>query len=64
MVDQQGQVIIPATAARIKIFISAVVLYSLAYYGIDVMNDINLETALEAQIQISTSLIGTIRDHE
>ena len=39
--------------ARGPVFVSAVVLYSLAYDAADVMDNDNLATALEAQIQIS-----------
>ena len=42
MVDQQGQFIIPATAAKAPVFIFAVVLYLLAFNAIDVMDDDNL----------------------
>ena len=51
----------PATAARGPVFVSAVVSYSLAYDATDVMDNDNLATALEAQIQISIVLIGMVR---
>ena len=56
MVDNQGQISIPVTAARGS---SAVVSYSLADDATDVVDDSNLAT--ETQIQISIALIGTIR---
>ena len=61
MINHQGQISIPATAARGPIFVSTVVLYSLAYDASDVMDNDNLATALESQIQISMVLIGTVR---
>ena len=61
MLDHQGQISIPATAARGPVFVSAVVSYSLAYDATDVMDNDNLATALEAQIQISIVLIGMVR---
>ena len=61
MLDHQGQISIPATAARGQVFVSAVVSYSLAYDAADVMDNDNLATALEAQIQISIVLIGAVR---
>ena len=60
MLDHQGQISIPATAASRPVFVSAVVSYSLAYAA-DVMDNDNLATALEAQIQISIALMGTVR---
>ena len=62
MLDHQGQISIPTTVARGPVFVSAVVLYSLAYNAADVMDNDNLATALEAQIQISIVLIGTVRE--
>ena len=47
--------------ARGPVFVSAVVLYSLAYYAADVMDNDNLAAALESQIQISIVLIGMVR---
>ena len=46
---------------RGPVFVSAVVSHSLAYDAADVMDNDNLATALEAQIQIIISLIDTIR---
>ena len=60
MLDHQGQLSIPATAARGPVYVSTVSLYSLAHDAIDVMDNDNLATALSAQIQISVALIGTI----
>ena len=60
MLDHQGQNSIHATAARGPVFVSAVVSYSLAYNAADVMDDVNLVTALEAQIQISVALMGMV----
>ena len=48
MLDHQGQISIPATAARGPVFVSAVVSYSLAYDATDVMDNDNLAPALEA----------------
>ena len=56
-----GQISIPATAARGPVFVNAVVSYSLVYDAADVMDNDNLATALESQIQISIALIGTVR---
>ena len=64
MLDPQGQTSIPATVAIEPVFVSAVVSYSLAYDAADVMDNDNLATALEAQIQISIALIGTVRKHQ
>ena len=61
MLDHQGQISIPATAARGTVFVSAVVSYSLAYNVNSEMDNDNLATALEAQIQISIELIGMVR---
>ena len=61
MHDHQGQINIPATAARGPVFVSTVVSYSLAYNADDVMDNDNLVTSLESQIQISIVLIGTVR---
>ena len=47
--------------AREPVFISTVVLYSLAYDAIDVIDDENLVTALEDKIQVRISLTGTDR---
>ena len=64
MLDHQGQISIPATAAIGQAFVSAVILYSLAYDTIYVMDDDNLATELSAQIQVSIVLIATIRNHQ
>ena len=61
MLDHCGQISIPATAARGPVFVSTVVSYSLAYNATDVVDNQNLTTALEAQIQVSIALIGTVR---
>ena len=61
MTNHQGQKSIPATAARGPVFVSAVVSYSLAYDAAAVMDNYNLATALESQIQISIMLIGMVR---
>ena len=61
MLDHQSQISISATVLRGPVFVSAVVSYSLAYDDADVMNNDNLATALEPQIQISIALIGTVR---
>ena len=60
MLDHQGQISIPAIMARGPVFVSAVILYSLAYDVTDVMDDDNLATALLAHIQISIALIGMV----
>ena len=46
----QSQIILLATAARGLMFVKTVLIYSLAYDAIDVMNDDNLATALSSQI--------------
>ena len=61
MLDHQGQISIPTTVARGLMFVSTVVSYSLAYDATDVMVNDNLATALEAQIQISIALLGTVK---
>ena len=43
------------------VFLSAVVSYSLAYDAKNVMDNDNLTYALEALIQISIALVGTVR---
>ena len=50
-----------ARAFTMASFVSAVVSYSLAYNSTDVMDNDNLATANESQIQISIVLIGTVR---
>ena len=61
MLDYLGQISIPATVGRGPVFISTVILYSLAYDATDVMDDNDLATALSAQIQDSAALIGMVR---
>ena len=61
MSNHQGQNILPTATARGLAFVDTVVFYPLAYDAINFMDDDNLVTALPAQIQISTSLIGTGR---
>ena len=61
VLDHQGQISIPATAARGSVFVSKVVSYSLAYDAADVIANDNLASALEVQIQISIALIGTVQ---
>ena len=47
--------------ARGPVFVSAVVLHSLARDAANVIDNDNLATAHESQIQISIVLIGTVR---
>ena len=61
MTNHQGQINIPSTVARGPVFASTVVSYSLAYDAVDVIDNDNLTTALESQIQISIVLIGMVR---
>ena len=61
MLDHQGQISIPTTAARGPAFVSTIVSYSLAYDAADAMDNDNFATALETQIQISIVLIGMVR---
>ena len=61
MLDHQGQFIIPVTMARGPVFVSTVVSCSVAYDDDNVMDNDNLVNTLEAQIQISAVLIGTVR---
>ena len=61
MLDHQGLISIPVTAARGPVYVSAVISYSLAYDTADVMDDDKLETALSAQIQVKVALIGMVR---
>ena len=53
MTNHQGQISIPAIVARGPVFVSTVVLYSLVYDAADVIDNDNLATAFESQIQIS-----------
>ena len=46
MSDHEGQIILPLTATRGLVFISAFILLSLAYDDVDVMDDDNIVTAL------------------
>ena len=62
MIHHHGQITIPATVARGPEFVSAVVIYSLAYNNADVMNNDSLVTALKSQVQISIVLINTVRE--
>ena len=61
ILDHQGQISIPYTAARGPVFVSTVISYSLAYDAADVMDNDNLVMSLSAQIQISIALIGIVR---
>ena len=61
MLDHQDLIILPATAARRQASVSTVILHSLGYDAVDVMYDVNLATALSAQIQIHMALNGTVR---
>ena len=61
MLEHQGQISIPATAARGQVNFSAVVSYSLTCDATDVLDNDNLATALSAQIQISIALIGMVK---
>ena len=61
MLNHQGQISIPSTAARGTVYVSAVIMCSLAYDAADVVDNDNLATALSAQIQISIALIGTVK---
>ena len=61
MINHQGQISISAKVPRWPVFISAVVSHSLACDATNVMDNDNLVTALEPQIQISIVLIGTVR---
>ena len=61
MLDHQGQIRIPATAASGPVFVSTVILYSLAYVVADVMDGDILVTTSSVQIKLSMVLIGTVR---
>ena len=61
MTDHQGQIIAPATMERVPVFVSTIILHSLAYGGFDVMDDDNLVTTLSALIQVSKALMGMVR---
>ena len=61
MIDNQGQIIITATTARVEVFIRVVILYSLAYDAFDDMDDGKFTTALPFQIKVSVALIRLVR---
>ena len=61
MLDHPGDISIPATVAWGPVYVSTVILYSLAYDAADVTDNDNLMTALSSHIQISVVLIGTVR---
>ena len=61
MLDYQGRISIPATVSRGPVYVSAVILYSLAYNATDVIDNNYLATTFSAQVQISIVLIGTVR---
>ena len=61
MLDHQDQISISVTVARGLVFVNSLILYSLAYHAADVIDNDNLTTALSAQIQVSTALIGMVR---
>ena len=56
------QISISAIAARGSVLVGVVVSYSLAYDAADLMDNDNLVTAMSAQIQISITLFGTVRN--
>ena len=58
MLDHQCQISIPAKVARGSIYVSILILYSLAYDTTDVMDYDILTMALSAQVQVSIVLIG------
>ena len=57
----QDQFSIHATAASGPVYFFTVILYSLAYDSVDVMDDNNLATVLSAQVQVIMALIGMVR---
>ena len=61
MLDHCSQISILAIASRGSMFVSTVVLYSLAYDATDVMDNDYLATGLSAQIQINIALMGIVR---
>ena len=61
ILNHQDHISISATAARGQVYVSTVVSYLLAYNAVDVMENYKPLTALSAQVQISISLIGTVR---
>ena len=60
MLNHQAQINFLSTSARAPVFVCTVFSYSLAYDAADVMDNDNHATALKAQIQISTVLIGMV----
>ena len=58
MSDQQGQIIRTATVARQPVFISARILYSMAYHVFDFMDNDNLATLMPAQKKVSIALMA------
>ena len=62
MLDHWVKIIIPATVSSGSLYVSTVILYSLAYDAADVMDDDNLGIVLLAQIQVSLALIGTVKN--
>ena len=61
MLDVWGQISTPATVAREPVFVSAAILFSLAYSATDAMDYDSLVTVLSAQIQVNRVLIGKVR---
>ena len=61
LLDHQGRLSIPLTAARKPVFVSAVISYSWAYDAAYDLDNDNLATALESQIQLSIVLIDLVR---
>ena len=47
--------------AKEPVYVSTIIMYSLAHDATDVMDNNNLATALIAQIQISITQVGRIR---
>ena len=61
MLDHRDQISIPATAARGPVYVSTVILHSMAHDAANVMDNDNVMTALSAQIQISIMLVSMVR---
>ena len=61
MIDHQGQISIPSTAANGPVLVSTVISYSLVFDATDIMDNYRLATTLESQIQISIVLISMVR---
>ena len=59
MLDHRGKI-----KGRGPVFVSTVVSYSQAYDAADVMDNDNLATAIEAQLQISIVMIGMVRNYQ